>query len=119
MSAPWPLNTSEYRRFPPPDSSQAACLQPGIFDDHTNPFKAREAKERCRTCPVRHDCLLWAITNPKRAKDGNWAGTTPYWRTQVRRIYVAKFGRYWRARLAAYETLRRSRQGHDETGVES
>lgn len=44
---------------------------------------AQEGKTVCRACPVRAECLDWAIQADER--DGIWGGTTPDERTLIRR----------------------------------
>jgi hypothetical protein len=41
------------------------------------------AQQWCRTCPVRTQCLAWAMLH--RA-EGYWGGTTTYQRDQLRRV---------------------------------
>lgn len=41
------------------------------------------AKAVCATCPVRGECLLYAVTT--HVEDGIWGGTTPDVRKQIRR----------------------------------
>ena len=41
------------------------------------------AKAVCRACPVRPQCLDWAVEADERA--GVWGGTTPDERAQIRR----------------------------------
>ena len=44
---------------------------------------AQRAKAVCRACPVRSECLAFAVaTGPY---DGIWGGTTPYERRRLRR----------------------------------
>lgn len=42
-----------------------------------------EAQQWCRTCPVRTQCLAWAMLH--RA-EGYWGGTSTYQRDQLRRV---------------------------------
>lgn len=52
---------------------------PNVEDD-----EGLEAVQQwCRTCPVRTDCLAWAMLH--RA-EGYWGGTTTYQRDQLRRV---------------------------------
>jgi WhiB family transcriptional regulator, redox-sensing transcriptional regulator len=41
------------------------------------------AKEICAVCPVRHECLEWALTNHQ--DDGIWGGFTEVERRRIRR----------------------------------
>lgn len=51
----------------------ALCAQvdPEVFFPET-PGPARQAKELCRRCPVRNECLEYALTN--RERFGIWGG---------------------------------------------
>jgi hypothetical protein len=42
-----------------------------------------EAQQWCRTCPVRTQCLAWAMLYQA---EGYWGGTTTYQRNQLRRV---------------------------------
>jgi WhiB family redox-sensing transcriptional regulator len=45
---------------------------------------AAEAEQRwCRTCPVRTQCLAWAMLH---GAEGYWGGTSTYQRAQLRRV---------------------------------
>jgi hypothetical protein len=41
------------------------------------------AQQWCRTCPVRTQCLEWAMLH---SAEGYWGGTTTYQRNQLRRV---------------------------------
>jgi WhiB family transcriptional regulator, redox-sensing transcriptional regulator len=43
-----------------------------------------EAKRICRGCPVRVQCLAWALDN--QVTDGVWGATTPQQRHAIRRL---------------------------------
>lgn len=43
----------------------------------------REAKEICRTCPVKEECLEWALTRTEPF--GIWGGTSERERKRIRR----------------------------------
>lgn len=53
-----------------------------IPDEETDQGVAA-AQAWCRTCPVRTECLAWAMLH--RA-EGYWGGTTTYQRDQLRRV---------------------------------
>lgn len=64
---------------------QGACTETAVDfvpDTETDEGLA-EAQTSCRTCPVRTECLAWAILH--RA-EGYWGGTTTYQRDQLRRV---------------------------------
>lgn len=64
--------------------AEAACrdYDPEIFfPEDENP--AAKAKAICATCPVRMECLDWAIRN--REPEGIWGGMTAAERRRVRR----------------------------------
>lgn len=68
---------------------KAACVDvdPGVFFPKVSHNQAvyhhneipvvlvREAQQHCRGCPVREECLDYALRH--RIDDGIWAGTTP------------------------------------------
>lgn len=69
-----------------PDWSRAACrglptelFYPGQGDDRT----ARAAREICAVCPIRAECLDYAIGNAERF--GIWGGMTEHDRRVERR----------------------------------
>jgi WhiB family redox-sensing transcriptional regulator len=45
---------------------------------------AQRAKAVCRACPVRSECLSFALSTGPH--DGIWGGTTPYERRRLRRL---------------------------------
>ena len=76
--------------FPAEDLSwqrQANCL--GVHPDLFFPERGastREAKEVCRSCVVRGDCLEFALRNGE--KFGIWGGMSERERRRLRRIRV-------------------------------
>lgn len=58
-----------------PWRDRASCrgMDDEMFFERRGP--ATEAQSICRTCPVRNDCLMHALTMPEQF--GIWAGTTP------------------------------------------
>lgn len=63
---------------------QAACARPDIPTESFYPVKGKdgnEAKAICEACPVRSECLEYAITNNEAI--GVWGGAS---RTERRRI---------------------------------
>jgi WhiB family redox-sensing transcriptional regulator len=63
---------------------EAACrgLDTAIFFPSTD-AEAGPAKTICATCPVRDECLEWAIAT--RQEDGVWGGMTDNERRRLRR----------------------------------
>jgi hypothetical protein len=51
------------------------------------PYPPKEAKEVCDGCPVRPECLEWALENDE---EGVWGGTSSYQRQQLRRTIDRK-----------------------------
>lgn len=73
---------------------QAACrgAPPDLFitggDDDDDPVNApAEARSYCDICPVRAECLAWALdhTTSSQRVVGIWGGLTEYQRDQLRR----------------------------------
>jgi len=61
-------------------STNAACLGKGdkMFPKgHKDLSYISEARRICRTCPVRKDCLEYALSFPTSDLHGVWAGLTP------------------------------------------
>ena len=69
-------------------TDQAACrgTDTEIFYPVT-PDEEAEALSICATCPVRAQCLDYAIRN--RETYGIWGGTTPDQRRRIRREHAA------------------------------
>lgn len=71
-------------------AKRAACqgAKPEIFitvgdaDDELY-YPSDEAMAYCNRCPVRPECLAWALADPELL--GVWGGTTSYQRRQLRR----------------------------------
>ncbi len=63
---------------------QAACsgVDTSIFFPASD-ADARPAKDVCATCPVRDQCLDWALAT--RQEDGVWGGLTDSERRRLRR----------------------------------
>lgn len=70
-----------------------ACTAPAWMEDAActidpelwfslNPFEIDEAKKICRHCPVRKQCLTFAVDNDERF--GVWGGETSYQRAARR-----------------------------------
>lgn len=83
--------TTEHRRRRRMDWTDAAlCAQtdPDLFFPayRANSF-ARLARRICASCPVRAECLDYALGYPDL--DGIWAGTTPRERQRLRRASCA------------------------------
>jgi WhiB family redox-sensing transcriptional regulator len=48
----------------------------------------RDAQKVCARCPVRQECLDYALANPEATKYGIWAGLTEHDRRQARKGVV-------------------------------
>jgi len=68
----------------PPFWSEGACagVDPELFFPERG-ASTREAKTVCSTCPVRAECLGWALTNHE--KFGIWGGTSERERRRIKR----------------------------------
>lgn len=80
---------------------RALCAAPGADPEDWFPGErdyqgTRAAKALCEPCPVRVECLAWALANG--AEYGVWGGTTPDERRSMAR---AAYRRKWRAEVAA------------------
>lgn len=60
---------------------RAACL--GLSDIFDDPAQVESAKSICRTCPVRLDCLNYALA--ERETHGVWGGLSERLRTSILR----------------------------------
>ncbi|MDJ0346384.1 WhiB family transcriptional regulator [Streptomyces sp. H10-C2] len=47
-----------------------------------------EAADHCRSCPIRSQCLAYALDHPTETSDGVWAATTPKLRRALRRQFT-------------------------------
>jgi WhiB family transcriptional regulator, redox-sensing transcriptional regulator len=67
---------------------QAACRGRGPGDFVQGPkFDYEEVREICDSCPVRLDCLEFALSDDSIT--GLWGGTTDVERRLIRRVRVA------------------------------
>lgn len=70
----------------PPDfwQDRAACfgIEPDVFFPITE-NEAGPALAFCRTCPIREECLAWALKNAERF--GVWGGMTEQQRRRLQR----------------------------------
>ena len=67
----------------------AACTDVTGVDFFASPDNLAEigrAKAICASCPVREDCLAFAIDTNQ--SDGIWGGTTPKERSKLRRRWM-------------------------------
>jgi len=73
---------------------RARCLsaEPGLFfpagETGLESAKIEAAKAVCRVCPVREDCLQFALET--KQDDGIWGGTTEAERRRLRRAWLAE-----------------------------
>lgn len=67
-----------------PWESEAACrgMEPALFFP-TVEAEVAEALAVCRVCPVRQECLEWALST--RERHGIWGGTTEQERRRLMR----------------------------------
>jgi len=66
---------------------QAACLGQPVdlfFQDRGRAQKANKAKAICRLCPVRIDCLDFALSFPDKELPGIYGGLTEGERRELR-----------------------------------
>ena len=70
---------------------QAACVGeiPDLFSpnehggDSFDRYLIKEAKVVCAQCPVRAQCLEWALDSDNRVEHGIWGGTTARERRKI------------------------------------
>src|SRR5262249_36490080 len=96
--APMTVTASEYESdlFAPPMAwrDESACLteDPELFFPIGNHIPAQvqtiEAKEVCRTCPVRRECLAWALMVGE--EHGIWGGLDENERRELRRTRAGR-----------------------------
>jgi WhiB family redox-sensing transcriptional regulator len=65
------------------DSAVCAQTDPNLFYPEGKGFTGAKAKEVCRTCPVRIQCLDWALEHDERY--GVWGGMTADQRAQLKK----------------------------------
>lgn len=72
--------------------TEAACrgLNPDLFYGEFNRRLTADAKAVCATCPVRQECLDWAVTTVET--HGIWGGMSPKERSGLRRRQPAVHG---------------------------
>ena len=73
------------------ESAKCRFAEPELFfpegDPDPDDQTVKQAKAMCRACPVREDCLLFALET--KQVDGIWGGTTEIERRRLRRAWVA------------------------------
>ncbi|WP_433894822.1 WhiB family transcriptional regulator [Streptomyces sp. CA-111067] len=77
----------------PPITGSEPCRQADTDPDlwfSNDPMDQAEAAELCRTCPVKTQCLAYALDHPKDTEFGTWAATTPEQRRSLRRKFARK-----------------------------
>ena len=68
------------------DNARCVEVDPELFfPELDSVWRARAAKKICDTCPVKQQCLDYALTN--RFRDGIWGGLSP---TQRNRLTIGK-----------------------------
>lgn len=78
-------NLRRYLVLPEFDLKQALCGQTDpelFFAEQQGTGTINAAKRICNECPVRIDCLEWALKNDERY--GVWGGTTPRERARLK-----------------------------------
>lgn len=84
------MSATRLAPFPPITGSEP-CRQPDAdpelwFSDSA--LEQAEAADRCRACPIRSQCLAYALDHPKDTEWGVWAATTPRQRRSMRRQFA-------------------------------
>ena len=79
----WSEGAHVFRPTQPQWMTQAMCKgQTDLFFNEGNSLFVRAAKVICGTCPVRRECLAFAMKNDDQ---GIWAGTSTNERERIRR----------------------------------
>ena len=79
----WSEGAHVFRPTQPEWMTQAKCKgQTDLFFNEGNSIFVRAAKVICGTCPVRRECLAFAMKNDDQ---GIWAGTSTNERERIRR----------------------------------
>jgi WhiB family redox-sensing transcriptional regulator len=79
----WSEGAHVFRPTQPQWMIQAKCKgQTDLFFNEGNSIYVRAAKVICGTCPVRRECLAFAMKNDDQ---GIWAGTSTNERERIRR----------------------------------
>lgn len=77
--------------FQPEWMTRAACqeIPTDIFFPQPGRIGAAQAKQAikvCRSCPVREECLAYAMSFPDRSLPGIWGGTTERERSRLHHV---------------------------------
>lgn len=93
MKARWAVDSAGVAVHPPlladsrrwRDFGACAHMDPDRFfpPEGVNGITVQPIKEICRGCPVRGECLIYALDHPDTSRDGVWAGFT---RAEIRKI---------------------------------
>ena len=79
----WSEGAHVFRPTQPEWMTEAKCKgQTDLFFNEGNSIFVRAAKVICGTCPVRRECLAFAMKNDDQ---GIWAGTSTNERERIRR----------------------------------
>ena len=68
--------------------NDARCAEPDIDPEISYPRRGQSgapAKAICASCPVRDECLGFALNDPDALEWGVWGGTSPRERRELRR----------------------------------
>lgn len=82
---PYTANLSSEAERPPDWRAQGACtkVDPEIFFPSRS-GNAKAARRVCAACPVKAECLEWALTHPRPTEFGIWGGTSERQRRVLR-----------------------------------
>lgn len=79
-NAHWQDNPNRLCRNTPPEMWFPVEIDPSTGEEVEPALAPPDTKKRCDLCPVRVDCLTWAL---REGVEGIWAGTTTYERTRL------------------------------------
>ncbi|WP_069874527.1 WhiB family transcriptional regulator [Streptomyces malaysiensis] len=78
--------TTRLAPYPTLTGSEPCRKDPELFFSDNNRDRI-EAQLLCTPCPVREQCLAWALDHPAMSEFGVWAGTSRSERTRLRREF--------------------------------
>lgn len=93
MKARWAVNSAGVAVYPPVALNPSRWRDYGICGtvdpeswyppEDSNQFSIAKARKICHGCPVRGECLEYALDNPEDAENGVWAGL---YRRELRKL---------------------------------